>query len=223
MFEQRFESDWRPIDDRYDQVQALRDRDELLARRSQLKGDRHVPAPLTPARHTVGELRNPPRKRSKGTVPAFPQEQEMERSFAGIESARDLAIFRIMYHAGLRASEVGMLELRDYPAATERMMIHRLKGSNSGEQVGIATKLSLWFELSPGAITGASSSRCSSSAKAMRRPLSDELGRGPVATSTFWLYDSVFIESSFTGFIRKPRGKRLSCRCGNLAEGAIFL
>src|ERR1051326_6774979 len=133
MFEQRFESDWRPIDDRYDQVQALRDLDELLARRSQLKGDTHVPAPLTPARQPVGELRNPPRKRSKGTVPAFPQEQEMERSFAGIESARDLAIFRIMYHAGLRASEVGMLELRDYSGATERMMIHRLKGSNSGE------------------------------------------------------------------------------------------
>src|ERR1051326_2812645 len=133
MFEQRFESDWRPIDDRYDQVQALRDLDELLARRSQLKGDTHVPAPLTPARQQVGELRNPPRKRSKGTVPAFPQEQEMERSFAGIESARDLAIFRIMYHAGLRASEVGMLELRDYSAGTELMMVHRLKASTAGE------------------------------------------------------------------------------------------
>ena len=133
MFEQRFESDWRSIDDRYDQVQALRDLDELLARRSQLNGDRHVPAPLTPAPQPVGELRNRPRKRSKGTIPAFPQEQEMERFFAGIESARDLAIFRIMYHAGLRASEVGMLELRDYSAATERMMVHRLKGSNSGE------------------------------------------------------------------------------------------
>jgi len=47
MFEQRFESDWRSIDDRYDQVQALRDLDELLARRSQLNDDRHVLAPLT--------------------------------------------------------------------------------------------------------------------------------------------------------------------------------
>ena len=26
-----------------------------------------------------------------------------------------------------------MLDLRDYSAATERLMIHRLKGSNSGE------------------------------------------------------------------------------------------
>ena len=133
MFEQRSEGDWRSIDDRYDKAQAWRELDELLARRSQLNGDRQVSAPLTPARQPVPELPKPPRKRSKGTVPPFPQEQEVERFFAGIESARDLAIFRIMYHAGLRASEVGMLELRDYSAATERMMVHRLKGSNSGE------------------------------------------------------------------------------------------
>jgi integrase len=132
MFEQRFDSDWRSIDYRSEQVQALRRLDELLARRSQLNGDRHVSAPLTPARQPVPELPKPPRKRSKGTVPPFPQE-EVERFFAGIESARDRAIFRIMYHAGLRASEIGMLELRDYSGATERMMIHRLKGSNSGE------------------------------------------------------------------------------------------
>ena len=37
------------------------------------------------------------------------------------------------YHAGLRASEVGRLELRDYNAKTERIYVHRLKRSNSGE------------------------------------------------------------------------------------------
>jgi site-specific recombinase XerD len=33
----------------------------------------------------------------------------------------------------LRASEVGWLELRDYNQHTERIYVHRLKGSNSGE------------------------------------------------------------------------------------------
>jgi len=70
------------------------------------------------------------------------------------------------------------------------------------------------FELSPGAITGSSSSRCSSSAKAMRRPLWDELGPGPVATSTFWLYDSVFIESSFTGLFGNPAENGYSAGAG---------
>jgi integrase len=95
---------------------------------------KNQPAPPTaPAPQPVPELPNRARRRSKETVPAFPQEQEIERFFAVIESPRDRAIFRIMYHAGLRASEVGLLQLRDYSAATERLMIHRLKGSHSGE------------------------------------------------------------------------------------------
>jgi type 1 fimbriae regulatory protein FimB/type 1 fimbriae regulatory protein FimE len=38
-----------------------------------------------------------------------------------------------MYHAGLRASEIGLLEMRDYSPRTDRLMVTRLKGSNSGE------------------------------------------------------------------------------------------
>ena len=41
-------------------------------------------------------------------------EDEIARLFSVIASIRDRAIFRLAYHAGLRASEVGMLELRDY-------------------------------------------------------------------------------------------------------------
>jgi len=59
----------------------------------------------------------------------------MERFFSVIGSPRDRALFRIMYHAGIRASEVGLLDLRDYSASAERLMIHRLKGSNSGEHL----------------------------------------------------------------------------------------
>lgn len=72
-------------------------------------------------------------RRRKKKVPAVPQEEEIQRFFKAIESIRDRAIFRLMYHAGLRASEIGLLEVRDYSPRTERIMITRLKGSNSGE------------------------------------------------------------------------------------------
>jgi len=46
---------------------------------------------------------------------------------------RDRAIFQVALHAGLRASEVGMLQMRDYqPKATvqgmDRLYVRRLKG-----------------------------------------------------------------------------------------------
>jgi len=56
---------------------------------------------------------------------------------AAFKSPRDYAIFRLGYHHGLRASEIGLLEMTDWmPAArmeNDRLMIHRLKNSISGE------------------------------------------------------------------------------------------
>jgi integrase len=53
------------------------------------------------------------------------------------QSTRDYAIFRVAYHHGLRASEVGMLSMSDwFPDArmeNDRLMIHRLKKSISAE------------------------------------------------------------------------------------------
>jgi integrase len=72
------------------------------------------------------------RARRKG-APLFLQLEEMDRLFKVIESPRDRAIFRLAYHAGLRASEVGMLDMRDYNGRTDRIFVHRLKGSNSGD------------------------------------------------------------------------------------------
>ena len=71
--------------------------------------------------------------RKKKPVHAIPQEEEIERFFKVIDSLRDRAIFRLMFYAGLRASEIGLLEIRDYQPRTERLMVTRLKGSNSGE------------------------------------------------------------------------------------------
>jgi integrase len=75
----------------------------------------------------------PPKPRSHSRKqPPFLSEDEIGKLFCVIHSARDRAMFRVAYHAGLRASEIGKIEMRDYDARTERLSIHRLKGSNSG-------------------------------------------------------------------------------------------
>lgn len=62
---------------------------------------------------------------------------EKDRFFRAIESIRDRAIFRLLYHHGLRASEIGKLEMSDFRQGSglhlDRLHIHRLKGSISGE------------------------------------------------------------------------------------------
>src|SRR5579862_6227539 len=69
------------------------------------------------------------KRRKKKALPAYLQPEELERFWRVIISVRDRAIFRVAYHAGLRASEVGLLELRDYDGRTDRVYVHRLKGS----------------------------------------------------------------------------------------------
>jgi len=73
------------------------------------------------------------KKRKKRDGPAYLQFEEIARLFKVIASVRDRAIFRLGYHAGLRASEVGSLDVRDYNSRTDRIYVRRLKGSNSGE------------------------------------------------------------------------------------------
>jgi integrase len=47
---------------------------------------------------------------------------EMRRLFKLIESLRDQAIFLLAYHVGLRASEVAMLDMRDYDTRPTQSM-----------------------------------------------------------------------------------------------------
>src|SRR5664279_3821590 len=74
----------------------------------------------------------PKRRRRHKDGPPFLQFDEVARLFVVIHSPRDRAIFRLAYHAGLRASEVGDLQMRDWDAKTERIHVRRLKGSHSG-------------------------------------------------------------------------------------------
>jgi integrase len=58
---------------------------------------------------------------------------ETKRLFAQITNKRDKAIFLLAYRHGLRASEIGLLRVSDLDLKRLRIMLHRLKGSLSGE------------------------------------------------------------------------------------------
>jgi site-specific recombinase XerD len=59
--------------------------------------------------------------------------QEIRKLFSVIVNPRDRAIFRIAYFKGLRASEVGALQLSSFNPAEGRLMVERLKGSLSSD------------------------------------------------------------------------------------------
>jgi integrase len=88
---------------------------------------------LPPSSPPAPPVEPPSTHRRKRKEPLHLDYGDIERLFHIINSARDRAIFRVAYHAGLRASEVGLIDLRDYNQKTERIAIHRLKGSNSGD------------------------------------------------------------------------------------------
>lgn len=58
---------------------------------------------------------------------------ELASIFALIGSIRDLAMFDVMYKYGLRASEVGLLRIKDVKWERNRIKIWRLKGGISRE------------------------------------------------------------------------------------------
>jgi site-specific recombinase XerD len=73
------------------------------------------------------------REPRKSAAPKHLEIDEIERLFSVITDLRDRAMFRLAYHRGLRASELGVMLLSDYRPHSGRLMVRRLKGSNSGE------------------------------------------------------------------------------------------
>jgi integrase len=71
-----------------------------------------------------------PRKKDKLK---YLSEEQVEKFFSVMKNPRDVAMFRVMYHRGLRASEVGMIQLSDWNRERDRIRFSRLKGSNGGE------------------------------------------------------------------------------------------
>ncbi|HEY1896728.1 MAG TPA: tyrosine-type recombinase/integrase [Terracidiphilus sp.] len=77
------------------------------------------------------------RKRAPKKQIVYMTVPEKDRFFSAIRDVRDRAIFRLLYHHGLRAGEIGKLEMTDFRQGSalnlDRLYIHRLKGSISGE------------------------------------------------------------------------------------------
>jgi type 1 fimbriae regulatory protein FimB len=74
---------------------------------------------------------------------------ETRRLFKAITDKRDKAIFLIAYRHGLRASEIGLLRVSDLDLNRLRVILHRLKGSLSGEhplQADEARALKAWLK-----------------------------------------------------------------------------
>jgi len=62
----------------------------------------------------------------------FLTQPELRALFRVITRKRDRALFLVAYRHGLRASEVGMLQIDDLNLAQQRLTIQRLKGSLAG-------------------------------------------------------------------------------------------
>jgi integrase len=97
-------------------------------------------APAEPYSQKVRLAKKPNKIKQKRRSPKLPPYltiPEKERFFKAIDSVRDRAIFRMLYHHGLRASEIGKFELSHYRQGSDlnldRVYIKRLKGSISGE------------------------------------------------------------------------------------------
>jgi len=72
------------------------------------------------------------RKKARGLEDSqYFQPEEIAALFRVIKSRRDLAIFRICYHRGLRAHEVGLIQLSDWKPRDGLLYIRRGKGSIS--------------------------------------------------------------------------------------------
>jgi len=72
------------------------------------------------------------RQRKQDRAITFLTQEEVQRLFSAIKTKRDRAIFAVAYRHGLRASEVGILQLTDLDLKAGRITINRVKGSMSG-------------------------------------------------------------------------------------------
>jgi integrase/recombinase XerC len=68
-------------------------------------------------------------------LPRYLTQDELRRFFAVISLPRDLALFALMYHHGLRVGEVLLLRRGDVDLERGRLLVRRLKGGSWSEQI----------------------------------------------------------------------------------------
>lgn len=100
----------------------------------------------TPVAQSAQSVQLEPRKRKAPKKvelddTMYLQPEEIQRFFKAITSKRDRAIFRIVYHRGLRAHEIGLLELSDFRDRDSVLYVRRGKGSISREHSLITEEL----------------------------------------------------------------------------------
>src|SRR5439155_25048186 len=77
-----------------------------------------------------------PPNRGPGTLPRYLAQEELgrfRRAVVAGASARDIALFGLMYRVGLRATEVTRLVLEDLDLGRGRIRIRRAKGGDGKE------------------------------------------------------------------------------------------
>jgi len=68
------------------------------------------------------------------TLPKYLTQDELKRFFDAIGSARDRALFALIYHYGLRVDEATAIAVQDVDLKNHRIRIRRLKNGAGGEK-----------------------------------------------------------------------------------------
>jgi site-specific recombinase XerD len=79
-------------------------------------------------------------------------QDQVKSLFAVIKDPKHKALFLLAYRHGLRVSEVSILQDKDIDFERNKIMVHRLKGSISGEQLLTPAEvkaLRKWFKIKP--------------------------------------------------------------------------
>lgn len=67
-------------------------------------------------------------------LPKYLSQEEVKKFFGQIKDKRDLALFALIYHYGLRVSEAAQTLLKDLDLQRNKIFIRRVKGSVAGEK-----------------------------------------------------------------------------------------
>lgn len=91
------------------------------------------PPECAPDKHNSQNVGPASRPKRRQQTPKYLTADEIAAFFRAITSLRDRALFRVMYHRGLRAHEPGRLKLTDFQNREGKLHVVRGKGSASGE------------------------------------------------------------------------------------------